>query len=366
MKLELHQLDRRYEHLRVRNPQRQKRLLASLAESEQQTPIVVIAVSGETNRYLVIDGYKRIAALGQLGRDTVDAVVWAMNEAEALLLERSMRFSEPETALEQGWLLSEFHQRFGCSLDEIARRFDRSLSWVSRRLALVEILPGTVQQEVRAGEISPQVAMKCLVPMARSSLEDCQQMADVLARHRLTSRQANQLYTAWRNSRGPVRRRILEHPLLFLKAEQSVAPEVSAPETADLARDLEMVLAIANRAGRKLSRAAPLMSASELDQAQQKIQRAITQLGHLAERIQTEIGHVNDCPTDSDSGTACSESSLPRDCAHDEDLPQKRARGGSIQLGGSTAAEPIGKSRTVPPTDPGSAIAQQRQSCPGP
>ena len=50
----------------------------------------------------MIDGYKRIAALEQLGRDTVEAVVWPMSEAEALLLDRSLRLSEQETALEQG------------------------------------------------------------------------------------------------------------------------------------------------------------------------------------------------------------------------------------------------------------------------
>jgi hypothetical protein len=48
-------------------------LLASLAESGQQTPIVVVAAAGQPDRYLVIDGYKRIAALRQLGRDIVEA-----------------------------------------------------------------------------------------------------------------------------------------------------------------------------------------------------------------------------------------------------------------------------------------------------
>ncbi len=75
MKLEFHQFDRRYEHLRVRNPERQRRLLASLAASGQQTPIVVVAISEKPDRYLVIDGYKRVAALEQLARDTVEAVV---------------------------------------------------------------------------------------------------------------------------------------------------------------------------------------------------------------------------------------------------------------------------------------------------
>ena len=86
MQLEFHQLDRRWEHLRVREPHRQRRLLASLADSGQQTPIVVVVSMDNPERYLVIDGYKRIAALQQLGRDTVEATVWAMSEAEALLL----------------------------------------------------------------------------------------------------------------------------------------------------------------------------------------------------------------------------------------------------------------------------------------
>ena len=70
--------------------------------SGQQTPIVVVAADGQPDRYLVIDGYKRITALQQLGRDIVEAVIWPMSEAEALLLDRSLRLSEQETALERG------------------------------------------------------------------------------------------------------------------------------------------------------------------------------------------------------------------------------------------------------------------------
>ena len=60
-----------------------------------------------------------------------------------------MRLSRQECALEQGWLLWEMAQCFGYSVQELARRFDRSMSWVSRRLALVELLPQTIQQQVR-------------------------------------------------------------------------------------------------------------------------------------------------------------------------------------------------------------------------
>jgi len=142
----------------------------------------------------------------------VEAVVWPMGEAEALLLERSLRFSEHETALEQGWLLAEMEQRFRYGLDELARRFDRSVSWVSRRLALVELLPEAIQQQVREGKISAHVAMKFLVPVARINLEDCQRMAAAFAQHHCNTRQAGQLYAAWRGGPPVIRQRLLDEP----------------------------------------------------------------------------------------------------------------------------------------------------------
>jgi ParB-like chromosome segregation protein Spo0J len=66
MRLEFHQLERRLAHLRVHRPERHRRLLASLAASGQQTPIVVVAAE-QPEHYLIIDGYQRVAALEQLG-----------------------------------------------------------------------------------------------------------------------------------------------------------------------------------------------------------------------------------------------------------------------------------------------------------
>jgi ParB family chromosome partitioning protein len=84
MRLEFHQLGRPFEQLRARTPERQRRLLASLADTGQQTPIVVVTAAEQQDRYVVIDGYQRIAGLRRLGKDTVEAVVWPMSEVEAL------------------------------------------------------------------------------------------------------------------------------------------------------------------------------------------------------------------------------------------------------------------------------------------
>jgi ParB/RepB/Spo0J family partition protein len=286
MRLEYHQLDRRWEHLRVRHPARQRRLLASLVESGQQTPIVVVPAEGLADRYVVIDGYKRIAALEQLGRDTVEAVVWPMSEAAAVLLDRSLRLSEHETALEVGWLLAELEQRFGYGLDELARRFDRSVSWVSRRLALVEALPEAIQQQVREGKVLAQVAMKFLVPVARQSLEDCQRMAAVFAQHHCDTRQSGQLYAAWRQGSPAIRKRILDAPELFFKTQRQEGKPSSSTAAAELLRDLEMVAAIVNRTHRRLAGAAAMeLDRQQGEAARQQIARIEKQLQRIDEKL---------------------------------------------------------------------------------
>lgn len=361
MQLEFHQLDRRWEHLRVRHPGRQRRLLASLAESGQQTPIVVVVAEDQTDCYVVIDGYKRIAALEQLGRDTVEAVVWPMSEAAAVLLDRSLRLAERETALEVGWLLQEMEQRFGYSLEELARRFDRSMTWISRRLALVELLPEAIQQQVREGKIAAQVAMKFLVPVARQSLEDCQRMAEIVAEHHCDSREAGQLYAAWRRGSAAIRKRILDDPALFFKAQrQEKTPSGSG---AELIRDLEIVMAIVNRAHRRLSGA----EAVELDHqqraaARQQIERIEKQLQRIDEKLDAEQTHAEPSTTDHDSGTAHTGSSETGDRAGAGDIPRGSAPSPAFELQCRTGVAAAGESRIVPPTDPGAFRPLQGES----
>lgn len=355
MQLEFHQLERRWEHLRVRHAARQRRLLASLAEVGQQTPIVVVAAEGPADRYVVIDGYKRIGALEQLGRDTVEAVVWPMNEAAAVLLDRSLRLSEHETALEVGWLLAELEQRFGYGLEELARRFDRSVSWVSRRLALVEVLPEAIQQQVREGKILAQAALKFLVPVARQSLEDCQRMAAIFSEHHCDTREAGQLYGAWRKGSPAIRKRILDDPVLFFKTQRQAQEKAPAGTGAELLRDLEMVMAIVNRAQRRLAGAA----AAEVDDQQAKaaryqIERIQKQLRRIDEEIQAEKKpHVEPGATDHDSGTECGAREQTRDRTGTGSLPRGRAKSSTIQLDNLAGTASNREGGALPATDPG-------------
>jgi ParB family transcriptional regulator, chromosome partitioning protein len=351
MQLEFHQLERRWEHLRVHQPQGQRRLMASLAESGQQTPIVVVLGAEPGERYLVIDGHKRIAALKHLGRDTIEATVWTMSAAEALLLERSLRCRPQESALEQGWLLVEMERSFDYGLEELARRFDRSVSWVSRRLALVELLPESIQQQVREGKLGAQLAMKYLVPLARVSLEDCVRMASALVQQHCNTREAGQLYAAWREGSRVVRERILAEPELFLKTQRQVP--ASRPAAAGVERDLEMAAAILRRTGRRLAAALPEMDDLRQEQAQRQIASARQELERMAARIGKEQeAHVESGTTHRDSGTECKGSEQTRDRTRVTTVALERTQSSTLELDADSGNPTGGESRTLSATDP--------------
>lgn len=309
MDLEFHQLDLRYAALRTRNTRREQRLLASLSERGQQVPVVVIAAGTaepaslpppsaspvpSPPRFILLDGYKRVRALGRLRADTVRATCWSLGEAEALLLERLMRTGGADSALEQGWVLCELRDRFGLRADELARRFDKTVSWVSRRLGLVSDLPESIQARVRGGEIGPHVAMKYLLPLARANRRAAEEIAAGLPAQ-LGSRTASALYAAYTGGRDETRKWIRENPALFVRAHEEAqrAPPVGdASPAAQLRKDLGALCGIARRLGQRfaqgLGTALPGPERAELVRLYQQARREVERLSahlHEEERV---------------------------------------------------------------------------------
>src|SRR4030042_524265 len=168
MEFEIRELELKYARLRIADPKRQSQLAAALLVHGQQTPVVVVAGTTPGCPYVLIDGYVRVAALQSLGRDLVEALVLPLGEPEALILGHRLEAVRRRSALEEAWLVRELIEGHGRSQGQLAIALQRSVSWVSRRLALVRVLPESVQAAVQRGGLSPQVAMRYLVPLARA------------------------------------------------------------------------------------------------------------------------------------------------------------------------------------------------------
>jgi ParB/RepB/Spo0J family partition protein len=319
MELEFHQLDLRYERLRVRQLARERRLLASLADTGQQMPIVVVTAASS---YVVVDGHKRVRCLRQLHRDLIAAVAWEMSEPEALIFRQLLRTDATDSAFEQGWLLRTLHDEHGVALDLLARRFDRSVSWVSRRLSLVRTLPDAVQQHVQDGRIVPHAAMKYLVPLARANAGDCVRLAAAIAPHRLTTRQIGRLYQRYLAGPEATRALVLTDPSLVLcltddTPPAAVRPEASAPEA--LITDLQILGAVARRAARRLQHGGGLLP-PERDQAWRLFDQVQWDFRDLQRRCEQELRDARSGSPDGDFELTSEGPRDPPDRARPADL----------------------------------------------
>jgi hypothetical protein len=64
---------------------------------------VVVVVSGEPHRYVLVDSYNRVRGLA--GSATTGCAPRCLPEDDVLLLGRLMRSADADSALEEAWLL---------------------------------------------------------------------------------------------------------------------------------------------------------------------------------------------------------------------------------------------------------------------
>jgi ParB/RepB/Spo0J family partition protein len=302
MDIEMHQLDFRYESIRVFSPRRERKLFASIGEKGQLVPISVVADDEvreeEPKRYVVLDGFARVRVLRRLGRDTVRAVTWNVSELEAVLLARSLRSSERETILEEAWLLAELAERFDLDQEELAGKFDRTQSWVSRRLALIRELPESVQEQVRQGRIVPHAAAKYLVPMARVNRGDCERLARAIAKEDLSTRDIGQLYAGWRDGSATTRERLIESPSLFLRVRRAAEATSEAFEGLELReallKEARVIGAAIRRAkGRLRQGAEDELTARDCEDLSGSFRVAESEISRLVELVENHKGGPN-------------------------------------------------------------------------
>ena len=176
--------------------------------------------------------------------------------------------------------------------------------------------------------------MKYLVPVARVNAGGLRSgWRRSSSQHHCDTRQAGQLYAAWREGSRAVRERILAEPELFLKTQrQPPASQAGGGRTVE--RDLEMVVAILRRAGRRLAAALPEMDGPHQEQAQRQIESARRELDRMAARIgkEQEAPHVEPSATNHDSGTECAASEQTRDRTRAATVAPERAQSSALEL----------------------------------
>jgi ParB/RepB/Spo0J family partition protein len=243
MQIERHQIELRYQSLRVVDPAREARLAASLLAHGQRQPVLVFAE--EPGRFVLVDGHRRLRALTALRVDVLSAMDLECAEADALLRAWQLGMSRRPEAIEEAWLVRELMDTHGLSQHALAAQMGRSTSWISRRTAILDVLPAAVQEHLRRGAVCAHAAQRVLVPLARANTDHCARLMESVARHKLTSRQLDQWWRAWRAADATERERLVSDPALYLRVVAKVGRAVSLPPETPEGRAAALLQAVA-------------------------------------------------------------------------------------------------------------------------
>jgi ParB family chromosome partitioning protein len=211
--VELHRLILRYGKSRIRRPRDLNRLTDSIERHGQSTPVTTVV--DEAGQLVLIDGYLRVEAVRRCGKDTVVADIWPFTE-------------------------------------------DEDLSWVSRRLSLMEALPEEILDGLCEGKISSWTACRVLAPLARANPEHAQLLFGQLISQPFSTREVADLYGHYQRGNSKQREKIVREPALFIKAmgarkQQLEAQSLAQGPEGQWIQDWRVVAAILRRLHKALA-----------------------------------------------------------------------------------------------------------------
>jgi len=334
MRIGLHELDTKYEGLKVRDRRGESRLAVLLAQGGQYSPVVVVASGNDAGRrFVLIDGYKRLRAAKRAGLDELEATVWEQSEPDALVQLHALQRQRERNGLEDGYLVNALVEEHGMSMDEIAVRLGRSKSWVSRRLGLVKALPRWLQASVSNGEVACYAAVKYLVPLARANRDHAERLAHSLADMQASTRDVGVLYLAWKTGDEKQRELVVSRPEMVLSA-RSAQTHSDGPEGKVL-EYLTQVTALLQRARRGLEglvlAGLERWSAQQLRRRWRRVEAASAEFSTILQEVCDEAtGSGNPTADTSAQGEGTGQS---LDCPDPEALAQGSERSAEERTG---------------------------------
>jgi ParB family chromosome partitioning protein len=219
LEVEWHQLELRYQSLRIHTISAVRQLRESLHSYGQLVPITITASGIQDRPWVVIDGYLRIAALKTLKCDDITAIVWPIDAAEALLDVYKYNKSRPWEVFEEANLLQELITTHQYSQANLAKSLGKSEAWICRRLQLITQLPSFVKAAIYQGSVTSWTASRILIPLARANSGHAELLIHYLNSQSHTSREILSFYEHYMRSNKKIRSDLSGNPSLFFKLQ---------------------------------------------------------------------------------------------------------------------------------------------------
>ena len=215
VELDLHRLELRFAATRIADAAAVQRLANSIQECGQRVACIAAGQPWDA-RMVLVDGYRRVAALARLGRDTAQVQCWSCPLGQALAQMLARSGSRSFAAIEEALLLRELIDAHGLTQRDAARQCARDVSWVQRRLVLLGALPDVLLQAVRGARVSIWAATRIFAPLARANSDHANRLLASLDAQALSTRELYAWFEHYQGAQREQRQRMVEHPRLFI------------------------------------------------------------------------------------------------------------------------------------------------------
>ncbi len=215
----LDEIGEHYARYRLRDEVAERAMENSMFRYGQISPVVTCLRDGQAE---LIDGFKRLAAARRIEDLSVLSarVMEADDRAAKAAIFCLNRGGGRTRDLEDAWIVHALVRDDGLTQVDVAELLGRHKSWVCRRLAMIEKLMPSVQEDLRLGLISPTVARQ----ITRLPAGNQEEVNEVARRESLSSHElegvVDLLLTSGQRSHQEF---ILEKPRQALAQAQGIA-----------------------------------------------------------------------------------------------------------------------------------------------
>ena len=211
--IERNTLDLRYQGYRLRDDDRESRLLADIAARGIEEPLQGVDTAGAR---VLLNGFKRFRCARKLHLACVPYVSLGKEEADGIMQLLQARQDQGLSILEQAKFVEELLTVHGLSPAGVAESLGRSKGWVSMRRCLLEEMSSLVQQILLAGKFPVYCYMYTLRPFMRMNevgRQDIEAFIRVVSGRRLSVRDVELLAEAFFRGGDSLRQGIEEGKL---------------------------------------------------------------------------------------------------------------------------------------------------------
>jgi len=242
--VEVNGFDLRYESYRLRHEGAERVLLCSISDYGIRDPLE--GIDTRCGRIL-LNGFKRLRCAKKLGMGIVPYTSLGTDEVMGVITFLRIANAKSLSILEQARLIDDLRCVHKMSVVEIAQSLERSKSWVSMRLGVIEKMSAGVRQKIFKGEFpvySYMYTLRQFIRMNCAGEDDIEKFVYSVAGKNLSIRDIERLAYGYFRGPGDFREQIKEGNIVWALDKMKEVPcemkDCNESERGML-RDLEIV-----------------------------------------------------------------------------------------------------------------------------